>query len=83
MVSKKGACYQCSELNGIFNPKQNAQAELQKIKMVQDAEKGKSKEELYLLRAELVKQIDTLQAVGTDLHSYFLSLMPMYSQSDQ
>ncbi len=33
IVNKKGMCHQCTELNAIFNPKQNAQAELNKIKL--------------------------------------------------
>jgi RNA polymerase sigma-70 factor, ECF subfamily len=81
LVSKKGVCYQCSELNGILNPKQDQQKELMKIKMVRDANKGKTKEELYKLRAELVKNIDPLHSNSTHLHTYFLSLMPHYSEN--
>jgi len=81
LVSKKGVCYQCSELNGILNPKQDQQEALVKIKMVREANKGKTKEELYKLRTELVKSIDPLHANNTDLHTYFLSLMPHYSEN--
>src|SRR6185312_2266600 len=28
LINKEGVCHQCSELNGIFNPKQNTQQEL-------------------------------------------------------
>ena len=35
LVSQKGVCNQCSELNGKFNPKQDRQAELMKLKLVQ------------------------------------------------
>jgi RNA polymerase sigma-70 factor (ECF subfamily) len=36
LVNKNGVCNQCSELNGKFNPKQNRQAELMKIKWVKN-----------------------------------------------
>lgn len=77
-VSKKGACYQCTELNNIFNPLQQKQEEIQKIKMIRDFENSAGKEQLYQLRTELVKSIDPLDRVGSDLHAYFLSLMPQY-----
>lgn len=83
LVSKSGACYQCSELNGIFNPLQDQQHELMKIKMVREAASGKTREELYLLRTDLIKSIDPLHAAGTDLHSYFLKLMAHYSEAKQ
>jgi len=75
-VSKKGACYQCSELNNIFNPLQQQQEAVQRIKMIRENPAGK--EQLYRLRTELVRGIDPLDGVGSDLHAYFLSLMPQY-----
>ncbi|MEL6844056.1 MAG: RNA polymerase sigma factor, partial [Bacteroidota bacterium] len=36
LVSKKGVCHQCSELNGWFNPKQDQQAARMKIKLVRE-----------------------------------------------
>ena len=83
LVSKQGVCYQCSELNGILNPKQDQQQELLKIKMVREANKGRTKEDLYKLRTELVKNIDPLNAQSTNLHVYFLSLMPHYSDNKE
>ncbi len=80
LVSKTGACHQCSELNGILNPKQNQQEELMKIKMAEEAKAGRSSDHLYQLRAELIKSIDPLNASGSDLHNYFLDLMPEYSK---
>lgn len=70
LVSKNGTCHQCSELNEIFNPKQNAQAELLKIKMV--AGSGKNKLELYKLRTQLVNGIDPLRAGGLNLHDFMM-----------
>ena len=77
-VSKKGTCHQCTELNQIFNPLQDTQQEALKIKINRERQKGIKKEHLYRLRVELVKAIDPLKSQGTDLHSYFLDLMPNY-----
>jgi RNA polymerase sigma-70 factor (ECF subfamily) len=73
LVAKNGVCYQCSGLNNLFNPKQNAQAELIKIKMVGEAT-DKDKQELYRLRTELIKGIDPLEAKGTELHEVFMKI---------
>lgn len=70
LVSKKGVCHQCTELNGIFNPRQAAQQ--QKLAL---SESTASREHLYSLRAQLVRAIDPLRAEGTDLHDYLLSLI--------
>lgn len=71
LINKKGVCDQCSQLNGIFNPKQNQQEQLMKLKLVKESGK-KNNEELYLLRAHLIKAIDPLNATGTDLHEIIL-----------
>lgn len=66
LVNKRGLCHQCTELNGVFNPKQNSQAELLKLDLVKRA--GKTPQaELYRLRANLVKAIDPLRSGGADL----------------
>ncbi|MBD78523.1 MAG: RNA polymerase subunit sigma-24 [Crocinitomicaceae bacterium] len=69
LIKKEGICHQCTELNGIFNPKQNAQEEIVKIKMARDAEK-EGKEKLFDLRAEIIKGIDpfTSKAATLQLH---------------
>jgi RNA polymerase sigma-70 factor (ECF subfamily) len=73
LVHKNGVCNQCSELNGRFNPKQDRQAELMKVKWVKDRAKHTTKE-LYQLRAKLVRGIDPLQGNGTDLHEVLLRI---------
>ncbi len=73
LVSKRGVCDQCSGLNGRFNPKEDKQAKLMEIKFVKDRAKY-NREELYTLRAELVKAIDPLQANGSDLHEVFMKI---------
>lgn len=71
LISKTGTCHQCSELNGIFNPKQNEQVELMKLALVRAAEDGAQTErqsaKLYELRAALVQHIDPLTSDGADL----------------
>lgn len=67
LISKQGACHQCTELAGIYNPKQAKQEELLKIAMVRGA-KSENQRTLYDLRANLVRQIDPLRSSGTDLH---------------
>jgi RNA polymerase sigma-70 factor (ECF subfamily) len=71
LINKNGVCHQCSQLNGIFNPQQNQQEQLMKLKLVKEAGK-KNQEELYVLRARLIKAIDPLSSAGTDLHDIIL-----------
>ena len=73
LVSKKGICHQCSELNGYFNPKQNQQQELLKLELVSEGNR-EDKANLLKLRTELVKQIDPLNASGSDLHELFMQI---------
>jgi len=69
LINKQGACHQCSELNGIFNPQQQQQEELVKISLVREAEKV-GKEHLFDLRMEIVRGIDPFRsnAAGLQLH---------------
>jgi RNA polymerase sigma-70 factor (ECF subfamily) len=71
LINKKGVCHQCSELNGIFNPKQNAQVELAKISLVKEAEKG-DKEHLFDLRMQILKEIDPLRSKASELQLHHL-----------
>lgn len=71
LVNKKGICHQCSELNGAFNPKQNQQEALIKLDLIRNAE-GNNHEELYELRAQLVRGIDPLRNPGADLQDVIM-----------
>ncbi|MEM8484852.1 MAG: RNA polymerase sigma factor [Bacteroidota bacterium] len=71
LINKAGVCHQCTELNGIYNPKQNAQKALMKIDMVAVSEESSS-ERLYELRAALVRAIDPLQSEGADLQDVIM-----------
>lgn len=67
LINQQGVCHQCSHINEIFNPKQNQQEELMKLELVK-ASKKYNREQLFELRALLVKAIDPLHAAGTDFH---------------
>lgn len=71
LINKEGVCHQCSELNGIFNPKQNTQEELMKINLVKEAESG-DKEHLFDLRMEVLKQIDPFTSPASALQLHHL-----------
>lgn len=63
LISKEGVCHQCSELNGWFNPKQDQQEALMKVRMVK-ASKKYDREKLFSMRTALVKGIDPLRSSG-------------------
>ena len=83
LINKQGVCHQCSELNGIFNPKQNTQQELMKIDLVKQAEQG-SKKHLFSLRAKILKEIDPFRSKASELQLHHLEynrqLMEKYSE---
>lgn len=71
LINKEGVCHQCSELNGIFNPKQNFNEELQKVEF---AKQGNNENREYLLdlRLQIVRGIDPFQSMGADLQLHHL-----------
>lgn len=71
LVNKNGVCHQCSELNGWFNPKENQQQALMKLDLVKGSKKY-NREELYQMRATLVKAIDPLRSKGASLQDILL-----------
>ena len=71
LINKTGTCHQCTELNGIFNPKQKAQEELVKIDLVRDAE-SKDKEHLFDLRMKIVQGIDPFESAASELQLHHL-----------
>ena len=79
LVNKNGICNQCSELNGLFNPKQNTQEKLMKIKMVKDSDKF-DRHELFKMRTALVKGIDPLRSQGADLQEALLKCNRMATE---
>lgn len=71
LINKNGACHQCTELAGIYNPKQRERAELMQIEMIAEANCS-DKRNLYQLRTKLVAQIDPLRSAGTDLQDVIM-----------
>lgn len=71
IINKNGICHQCTELNGIFNPKQDAQMELNKLKLAKEAG-NPDKEKLLDLRAEVVRGIDPFESNAAELQLHHL-----------
>jgi len=71
LINKKGVCHQCSELNGIFNPKQNLQEELMKIELAKQAN-DTNKEHLFDLRMKILKEIDPFESQASELQLHHL-----------
>jgi RNA polymerase sigma-70 factor, ECF subfamily len=71
LINKNGVCNQCSELNGVFNPKQNQQEEVMKLELVK-ASKHFNREELFDLRLKLVRNIDPMRSKGAELQDVIM-----------
>lgn len=71
LVNKNGVCDQCSQLNGIFNPKQDQQEQRMKLELVKESKKF-NRSELFTLRTILVKAIDPLHSSGADLQDIIM-----------
>ncbi|MEQ1678378.1 MAG: RNA polymerase sigma factor [Chitinophagaceae bacterium] len=71
LINKEGACHQCSELNGLFNPKQKAQEEIMKIEMARQAEKA-DKEQLFDLRMRILQDIDPFESMSAHLQLFHM-----------
>ena len=85
LINKQGICYQCTELNGIFNPKQKAQEELVKIEMAREAE-NKSREDLFVLRMKILQELDPFESGAAELQLHHLEhnrqVMETYLEED-
>jgi len=71
LINKQGICHQCTELNGIFNPKQKVQEELVKIEMARDAE-NRSRDELFDLRIKILQELDPFESGAAELQLHHL-----------
>src|SRR5215207_10372492 len=71
LINKEGICYQCTELNGIFNPKQNTQQELLKIEMAREAE-NRNRDELFDLRIRILQELDPFESGAAELQLHHL-----------
>ena len=71
LINKNGVCNQCSELNGIFNPKQNQVEALNQLDLVKGSKRFNRKE-LFEIRTKLVKAIDPLRGKGAHLQDLLM-----------
>lgn len=71
LINQEGVCHQCTEINGIFNPKQNVQEELNKIKMCKRKSKA-GPDELFDLRMEVLQGIDPFNSNAHELQLHHL-----------
>jgi RNA polymerase sigma-70 factor (ECF subfamily) len=85
LITKQGICHQCTELNGIFNPKQDAQEALVQIQMVRDAA-NEDKEALFDLRLKILQELDPFESGAAVLQLHHLEhnrqVMAAYLQED-
>jgi RNA polymerase sigma-70 factor (ECF subfamily) len=85
LINKQGICHQCSELNGIFNPKQKFQEEVVKIDMAREAGKA-GKEHLFDLRMKVIQGIDPFRSNAAELQLHHLEhnrkLMEKYLENN-
>ena len=72
LINKKGACHQCSELNGWLNPAQKKQEDVARKAL--NAENRVNNEHLLKLREALVRSIDPLNMEGADLQDVFIQI---------
>ncbi len=67
LVNKTGVCYQCSELNGFFNPK--------KPQINNPFPADGKKEELYEMRTKLIRGINPISSNGSDLEDEIMKVL--------
>jgi len=86
LINKTGTCHQCSELNGIFNPKQNFEVEKNKIELAKHAS-DPDRSHLLDLRFKVMKEIDPFNSNGSDLQLHHLQsnrkVMENYPEKEQ
>jgi RNA polymerase sigma-70 factor (ECF subfamily) len=71
LINKQGICHQCSELNGMYNPKQKFEEEAAKIDMAREAETA-GKERLLDLRLQIIRGIDPFTSGAAELQLHHL-----------
>lgn len=85
LINKEGVCHQCSELNGIFNPKQNFEEEKNKIEFAKKAN-DPNREHLLDLRLKIMKETDPFNSNGSALQLHHIEhnrdVMENYSEKN-
>ena len=72
LINQEGTCNQCSELAGIYNPRQARAAYLNKLELVAEAKQTDDQRKLYRLRTELVRFIDPVRSDGADMQEVIM-----------
>jgi hypothetical protein len=85
LINKEGTCHQCSELNGIFNPKQDFEIEKNKIEFAKKAN-DPNREQLLDLRLQIMKEIDPFNSKNSPLQLHHIQhnrdIMENYSEKN-
>jgi RNA polymerase sigma-70 factor, ECF subfamily len=71
LINKDGACHQCTELAGYFNPELNTREASMKLEMVRESGFADRKR-LYELRVALVSMIDPVRSEGSELQDVIM-----------
>ena len=71
LINKNGVCHQCTELNGIFNPKQQAEVELRKIDLYNQKD-NPDRAHLFDMRAHIVRDINPLDSAASALQTHHM-----------
>ncbi len=66
LINKEGTCHQCSELNGLFNPRQDFQEQFLKTELG-SRPPGTNSEQLLDIRLQIAKAIDPYESTGAEL----------------
>lgn len=82
LINKKGTCSQCTGLNQMYNPEQDAHIEANKLKLVRE-QKHQNHEQLLDLRLELIRHIDPLSGKTTGLHHYLIEHSPTWAKAQK
>ena len=72
LINKEGVCHQCTELNGIFNPKQNKQEALMEVELAREAENS-DRETLFDLRMKILRELDPFESGSAKLQLHHLA----------
>ncbi len=72
LINKAGTCHQCSELNGIFNPKQDFEIEKNKVEFAKKAN-DPDRSKLLDLRLNIMREIDPFTSNGAVLQLHHLA----------
>lgn len=82
LVSKRGVCYQCANLNDHLNTPEEAAQQVRNLPLRHPPEEA-DHQALYALRAQLVSEIDPLQAEGRALQDVFLEVFTAVNEGEE